>query len=451
MSDRPLDPSRRFFHGWVMLGIAIAVAISTMPGQTVLVSLWKESVRASLELSLTSVSAAYSIATIIAALPLSFVGRMADRFGLRITIVVVALGFALSLVLLREATGIITLGVGFFFVRFLGQGSLSMLSGHTVAMWFERRLGTVHSLLSVLGFAAGSALLPQPTAWLLTTYGWQTTLLVFAGMVVLLVVPASIFLFRNRPEDIGQHLDGDPVEPRSHDVLHGGTPPPGDPAFTALQAMGTGAYWILLLNMVASGFIGTALIFHMPAMLTQAGLEGNEQQAALAIQPWPIAFGMATLLVGWLVDRLHPARILPASLILMALSILLCVAATRGMVANRLIVPFMALGMCVYGASQAIVMCVGNPTIARYFGRTHHGAIRGTVSTAMVMGTGAGAYVVALGYDLAGRDFTIVYLICAALTLPLGIAAAMLRRPTPPADRDLTPDHDIVDPPGPVQ
>jgi MFS family permease len=260
-----------------------------------------------------------------------------------------------------------------------------------------------------------------------------------------------IFLFRNRPEDIGQHLDGDPVEHASHDVLHGGAPPPGDPAFTARQAMSTGAYWILMLNMVASVFVGTALIFHMPAMLAQAGLEGSERQAALAIQPWPITFGVTTLLIGWLVDRLHPARILPASLVLMVLSIFLCVAATRSMVASGLIIPLMAVGMGVYGASQAIVICVGNPTIARYFGRTHHGAIRGTVATAMVMGTGAGAYVVALGYDLSGKDFTGVYLICAALTLPLGISAVWLRKPAPPASRDLTPEQDIVDPPDPSQ
>jgi hypothetical protein len=308
----------------------------------------------------------------------------------------------------------------------------------------------VNGLLTVFGFAAGSALLPQPTAWMLANWGWRTTLLVFAGLVALLVLPGVLLLFRNRPEDIGQHLDGDPTEHARHDVLHGGAPPPGDPAFTAKQAMATSAYWIVLLNMVASVFVGTALIFHMPTMLEQAGLAGSEQQAALAIQPWPITFGVTTLLVGWLVDRLHAARIMPASLVLMAMSILLCVGAARGMAAPGLTIPLMATGMGVYGASQAVIMCVGNPTIARYFGRTHHGSIRGTVATAMVMGTGAGAYIVALGYDLAGQDFTWVYLICVALTIPLGIGAALLRDPPPAALRDLTPEHDIVDPPGPA-
>lgn len=443
--------TRRTFHGWIMLGLAIAMAFATMPGQTVLVSLWKEPARAALGLSLTQVSAAYAAGTIIAALPLSLVGRAADRFGLRVTIGVVAIGFIAALVLVREATGIVTLGIGFLFVRFLGQGSLGMLSGHTIAMWFERRLGTAHALLTVGGFAAGSALLPAPTAWLLDRYGWERALLVLAAMVAVLVLPGVLLLFRNRPEDVGQHLDGAAREHTRHDVIHGGAPPRDDPAFTAGQAARTGAYWILLGNMVSTGFIGTALLFHMPAMLQQAGLEGSAPQAALAIQPWPIAFGASTLAVGWLVDRLHPARILPPALVLMAASIMLCAIAARGTLADGAIIPVMAAGMALYGASQAVITCVGNPTVARYFGRTHHGSIRGTISTAVVMGTGAGPFLVALGRDLAGGDFTWAYGACALLTVPLCIGAIRLRRPEPPPRRDLHVEPDAPDPAGPVQ
>lgn len=432
-----------------MLAIAIAMAIATMPGQTVLVALYNNPIRESLGLSITQISAAYTIATIIAALPLPLVGRMADRLGLRLTVAAVSLSFVASLVLLREATGIVTLGVGFFLIRFLGQGSLGMLCGHVIAMWFERKLGRVYSLLAVVGFALGSAALPQPTARLIENLGWQTTLLVLAAGVFVLTVPAVVFVFRNKPEDIGQHLDGDPAERATHDTLHGGPPPPGDPAFTARQAMATRAYWILTAHVLVTGFVGTALLFHMQSMLQQAGLEGNAKQAAFAIQPWPIAFGITTLGVGWLVDRFHPAKILPTSLVLMAGSVLLCLAATRGMVEPGLIVPLMAAGMGVYGASQAVIVGVAHPTIARYFGRTHHGSIRGTISTATVMGTGGGPYAVALAFDLAGKDFTPALLACAALTIPLAVSAVMLRRPTPPTTRDLTPEPDEPDTPEP--
>jgi sugar phosphate permease len=119
-----------------------------------------------------------------------------------------------------------------------------------------------------------------------------------------------------------------------------------------------------------------------------------------------------------------------------------------------LTVAIMASGMAVYGASQAVITAVAGPTIARYFGRTHHGAIRGTVATSVVMGTGAGAYVIALGRDLAGGDFTAVYLVCVALMIPLGLGAANLRRPSPPSPPARPPGADdgvevveVIEPP----
>ncbi len=429
-----------------MLFVAILMAIATMPGQTVLVALYNASFREALGLSVTQLSAAYTIGTIIASLPLPWVGRFADRVGLRLTVGIVAVCFALSLLLLREATGVVMLGFCFFLVRFLGQGSLSMLAGHVIAMWFERKLGRVHALLAVCGFAVGSAVLPQPIAWLIAHHGWQFALLVSAAGVLLLTMPMVIFVFRNTPEDIGQHLDGDPVEHAQHDVIHGGTPPPGDPAFTVRQAVRTPAFWILVPNMLMTGLVGTALIFHMQTMLQQAGLEGTERQAALAIQAWPIVFGVATLIVGWLTDKFRPSLILPVALVLQAAAELLCLAATRAMVSESLIVPLMATGMGVYGASQATIVGVCNPSIARFFGRTHHGAIRGVISTAIVLGTGAGPIMFAVAYDLSGNDFTPVMLAFVSLTIPLGIAAAFLTRPDPPAHRDLHPDPDEPDP-----
>ena len=444
------DSQPRFYYGWVMLAVAIMLALASMPGQTVLVALFNGSIRESLGLLIIQLSAAYTVGTIVASLPLPLVGKIADRIGLRLTVLVVGVGFALALVLLREAIGVVTLGACFFLVRLLGQGSLSMLAGHTISMWFERRLGIAQSALSVAGFAAGSAILPQPTAWMIARFGWQNALLVLAGFVFALTFPAAVFLFRNKPEDIGQHLDGDPGEHEEHDVMHGGVPPAGDPAFTVRQAMSTRAYWIIVPSMVASGLVGTVLIFHMQTMLHGAGLEGSERQAAIAFQPWPIAFGVMTLVVGWLVDCVRPSLLLPLGGLFMMTGTLICVAASRAMPPESMILFVMATGMGVYGMGQATIFGVGFPTIARYFGRTHHGAIRGTMSTAIVAGTGAGPLLAGWAYEVSGQNFSPVLLGLAALGVPMAMAAMMLRAPEPPAERDLVPHRDEPDLPGPV-
>lgn len=434
-----------FFYGWVMLGVAVLMSAATMPGQTVLMALFNTPIRESLGLSVEQISAAYAIGTILASLPLPLVGRAADRFGLRPTIAFVVAGFVASLLLLREATGIVSLGACFFGVRFLGQGSLGMLSRHSVAMWFERRLGRADAILSLGGFAGASALLPIPVAALIAAYGWQSALLVCAAGVLVLTVPSLIFVFRNKPEDIGQHLDGDPTEHATHDTLHGGAPPPGDPAFNARQAVGTRAFWTLAITLVMGGFIGTALLFHMQTILQQAGLEDTDKQAALAIQPWAICTGLATIAVGWLVDRHNPACLLPFSMGFMAISLACCAAAANGLAGPSATIPLMATGMGLLGVSHAMISGVCNPTIARFFGRTHHGSIRGFVATAIVMGTGGGPYLFALGHRHAGGDFVPVMILFACAAVPLGIAGGLLRRPAPPAHPDRIPEPDEPD------
>lgn len=443
--------SRAFFYGWVMLGVAIVMAIATMPTQSVVVSLFNDPISGALSLDLEQLSRAYTIGTICAAIPLPWVGRMADKHGLRVVVGIVCVMCAGALVLLSLAQSLVVLTIAFFFMRFLGQGSLGMLAGHTIAMWFERKLGRAHALLAVCGFAGGSALMPAPTAWLIGELGWRPASVVLAGFVLVLVLPLVLFVFRNKPEDIGQHLDGDAREHTKHDVIHGGKPPKDDPAFTRRQAMGTRAFWIIVPIMCANGLIGTALLFHMTPMLRSAGINGDDAallaKSALAIQPWPIAFGVSMLLMGWLVDRVRPRHLMPLGPVLMGIACTVCLGAVSGWFGPERVVPAMGLGMGIFGVAMGVGVAVGNPAIARYFGRTHHGAIRGTISLASVAATGAGPWIAGKAYVVSGEDFGPVLLVFALTGVPLAIASLFLRPPSPPEDRDVSdPDPDDVDP-----
>jgi len=441
-----MPAKRTFFYGWVMLGVAIAMAAATMPSQTVVVSLFNDSFGKAASLDVETLSLAYTIGTILAAFPLPWVGRMADVHGLRTVTAVVTVCFVASLLLLTRAGNMFQLGLCFFLIRFLGQGSLGMLAGHTIAMWFERRLGTTHSILAIVGFAGGSALMPRPVAWLIETHGWQSALTALAGVVVLLVLPAVVLVFKNKPEDIGQHLDGDPREHTAHDTVHGGAAPPDDPAFTRKQAMRTRAYWIIVPIMCANGLIGTGLLFHMQQMLRSVGLEGTETQTATAIQPWPICFGVGMLVLGRLVDRHKPRHLMPFGPALMLVACVISLAPSAGWVSAEHTILTMAIGMGMFGFSMAISVAVGNPAIARYFGRTHHGAIRGTISLASVASTGIGPYLAGKAYTLAGNDFTPILAVFAITGVPLAIGSLFLRPPTPPVHPDRHTDPDEPDP-----
>jgi len=84
--------------------------------------------------------------------------------------------------------------------------------------------------------------------------------------------------------------------------------------------------------------------------------------------------------------------------------------------------------MLLFGLAQALSMGVGAPTIARYFGRAHHGAIRAAATVLGVAGTGLGPVALGLSLDLTG-DFSAGLLAFVAVCAPLALFGTALRRP----------------------
>ena len=119
-------------RGWVILALASVTSAMTGPGQTIGVSVFIDHFVDDLGVSRSSVGVAYLIGTLVGASLLPMVGRYVDRRGVRIAQVIVGGLFAAALVNMSFVQGIVWLAIGFTGIRFLGQGSLSLVSTVTV-------------------------------------------------------------------------------------------------------------------------------------------------------------------------------------------------------------------------------------------------------------------------------------------------------------------------------
>ena len=97
--------------------------------------------------------------------------------------------------------------------------------------------------------------------------------------------------------------------------------------------------------------------------------------------------------------------------------------------------------MVFFGVAHGLITAVANPTIARYFGRTHHGSIRGTVGMVIVVGTGHGPLTSAWGFDLGGESFGPVLIGYAVVCVPLVVAGALLAKPRAPGENGRSDSH----------
>lgn len=398
-----------FFYGWVVLLAGSLGLVMTTPGQTLAVSVFLDGIIADLDISRTTVSLMYTLATLAGSLALPFVGRFIDRYGPRVGVIVISGLFALACVFMGLIAGVLTLFLGFMLIRSLGQGSLSLVSLHAINLWFVRRRGLAVGL-SGLAFALTFAVFPPLIDTLIAAFGWRSAYMLLGLMVALTILPLGAVLFRTHPERFGLLPDG------------GAPGSPGGPRereFTLAEARVTGTFWLYVLAGFTMSMLGTALLFHNYDILGRNGLDRDLATAAFA------ALGLvsagANLLSGVLLDRLPYRLVLAAGMGLFSLVLLL---AGRVATPSVALIYGGALGMT-FGITQAISASV----YAKHFGRRHLGSIKGTVQTVGVAGAALGPLWFAFGLDLFG-SYRPVLLISMLLPLLL-IALIPFVRPPP--------------------
>ncbi len=408
----------RFYYGWVMAPIATIGMMCTAPAQTFGVSVFTPFIRASLDLTPAQVAAAYMAGTFLASLPLTWIGMYMDRYGPRLTLFVITLCFTSACVLLSQATGVILLFAAFFMLRLFGNGALSMVSTNTLAYWFNRRLGFMAGL-KAMGMAAAIAMAPRFHYILIEQFGWRTAYLLLGILISIVLLPLTLLLYRNRPEDIGQRMDGDPACPESSGPIDSQT---GLEGWLFQRVVRTRSYWIAAACVALWALIGTAVAFCTPALFESRGLEAGAaaERTTKLFTAMGITLLATNVFAGMMADRVRLNRLLCAGMLaLSAVVFLLRMPGSENFV--------IAVG-CMLGVTQAMVTAVSATLWVRYFGRRELGRIRGSIATILVAASSVGPFIVDGIASLVG-SYQGVLTGLALTPIPLAVAALFADKP----------------------
>lgn len=403
----------RLYFGWIILAVCICGYVATSPGQTYVVGLFNLELQNAAGVDESGLSSAYMIATVCSALLMSPIGAWSDRFGPRRAMAVFAGGLMIATALVGQVSGYLSLLLVFFLLRCFGQGALGLASGHLVAMWFEKKLSTVEGFKAA-SMSAAVVTIPFLVTMLIDAAGWKLAYFILGATGAAIVIPLTLFVAKDNPAQLGLPIDG--IEHPDPD-----RPPPPDPAFTLGGALRTFAFYPLVLSSMVNGLIGTALLFHMQPMLGEAGRD--PEAASVIIPAWGITSGIIVLTCGPLADRMKPALMIAASQCLLGVATLLMTQLDRP--------GFGVASMAVFGLSQGVGVLAAGPSIARFYGRKHHGSIRGAVTTVAVAGTAIGPLMLSEAAVLFG-GFSQGLLAIAGLVVPLFLLALFIRKPQLP-------------------
>lgn len=207
--DREFPDSIECRSSWVTAFLTLAI-LSVSYGSALIVVVGLKPIAASLSADRSAIALASALAWAGMGLGGILMGWVADRVGVRKTVVfgaaMVAAGLALS------TTGRIwALYVGHgILIGILGNGAIFPPLVIYVSRWFDRRRGTAIALISAGQYIAGM-LWPSIFEGGLSHVGWRGTMLGFAGLTILVIAPLALLL---RPPP--QPLPARPAVPRPH-------------------------------------------------------------------------------------------------------------------------------------------------------------------------------------------------------------------------------------------
>jgi MFS family permease len=197
-------------QSWIVCVTALAIAAVSFAAPVITV-VGLKSITADLGGERSVPALAYSLAWLGASVGGIPMGRTAERFGIRFTVILGAAMIAIGL-LVAQSGGRLGLLVGYgLFVGLLGNSGINAPLYIYVSRWFDRRRGTALALLAS-GSSISAAIWAPIFAVAEAHVGWRNTMLGFAVVETLLILPAAALVFRPSPE--AAHAAGDRLEPR---------------------------------------------------------------------------------------------------------------------------------------------------------------------------------------------------------------------------------------------
>jgi MFS family permease len=126
-------------------------------------------------------------------------GYLADRYGVRWTVIfgslMIAIGLAISSL---GQSWQLYLGHGLF-IGLLGNAGLNAPLYVYVSRWFDKRRGSALALIASGQYISG-AIWPPIFDYAIAEYGWRQTMLWFAVLEMLVILPIAILVLRRPPE-----------------------------------------------------------------------------------------------------------------------------------------------------------------------------------------------------------------------------------------------------------
>jgi MFS family permease len=342
-------------------------------------------------------------------------GHLIDKYGSRRVLIISVI---LSILVIMTAPLYVSTLPLFYFVLGLGAivGGPTNTVGYVrvIACWFDRRRGLFIGV-SAAGMGLGFSLVPLLADFAVNIGGWRAGYYALGLVMIFLVLPAVVFLIKDKPEDLGLHPDGDDTQ---HDDK--ASPLHENNSLTLLEAVKTPTFIILVIIIGSVAFSMMGILQQIVPMLTDKGIDPST--AAKVASFTGIGMMSARLIVGYLLDHIFAPRL---AMIIFGMAI---VGVLLLMFGEYLPLYFIAAFLVGFGVgTEADLMAF---MISRYYGMKNFALIFSWLFMSYMMGTGFGPFIFGRSFDIHGD-----YILMLNVSIGLLVFAIVLLAFLAPYDR----------------
>ena len=409
-----LNP-RNMFYGWWIVSVGVVLAIINGSFYVYGFGVFYLPLLNELGTTRAALGGVIGLARLEGGLIAPIAGWLIDKFGPRKLLYIGLSTVGICFLLLSVITKLWMLYVVFMLIAtgssFGGGRPISV----AVANWFLRkRARALGILLAGIGLGGSGVFF---VAWITESFGWRTSAIVAALCYFFIAIPL-VSLVYHKPEDLGLHPDGIPVE---QSLSTNSADEPLELELTPKQALQSISFWLLAIAFAAwSVTVTVVAIYHIPFLIEDLGT--SPVQAASIASLTLLLSVPGRIIFGWIGDILNIRILLSATLFVQAISILI-----MSLVTSPSWVPlYMALLGPSYGGSASLRQAI----VAHFYGRKNFGTISGLLQFVDLPGAVLGPILV--GWLVDSFDGYSVGFQAAAGFLFIGaIAVFVAKRPNP--------------------
>ncbi|MCO5178298.1 MAG: MFS transporter [Thermomicrobiales bacterium] len=348
-----------------------------------------------------------ALAVTISVVALSFlqpaVGWLVDRYGSRRILIG---GVIITAIAMLPMTVVNSLWQVYVFYGILAAFGFAATSPvNTTALvngWFEKRRGLALSM-ATSGSAYGQLLIVPIATVILMNWGWRASYLAITIAMLVMILPISIMFIRDAP--------------RNRTAVGNVTRVDDRPKVSLKRAVRSAVYWQLSFGMFVCGFTMSFTSVHMIPYLTdmpEHSTHTMQTTASLALSVVGACSIVGAIVMGFLSDRAGHRQMLALTYFLRGMSFLVLLAVGSW-------IPGIFLAAVVLGISWTSTTPLAAAMAGNIYGRASMATIFGFIFTAMNVGSGVGAWLAGLDYDITGN-----YHASLLANIGMGVAAAVV-------------------------